>query len=198
MNKTEEIALRVGGAYEALSNLDDCARMDLGVDAMGPRKVLEQFIADVEKLASIPAPVIASEPDYCHSDFELAKMIMSDCGISTINNENLTSRIADRIAKTRTNTVVASKQKPVKLQRPVFKCIDCGFIQFGHENCPHSGGHQMLPIDLFTTLPNTTDIEQRVAENFVSKFKRHVGGDGEFWLHELECFCEEGKWREHL
>ena len=40
--------------------------------------------------------------------------------------------------------------------------------------------------------------DQRVAEAFVMKFKRHVGGDGEFWLHELEDFCEDGKWREYL
>lgn len=32
-------------AAEALDSLDDCARMDLGVDAHGPRAVLERFIA---------------------------------------------------------------------------------------------------------------------------------------------------------
>ena len=42
MNKIDEIALRVAGAYEALSEIDDCTRMDIGVDAMGPRKVLEK------------------------------------------------------------------------------------------------------------------------------------------------------------
>lgn len=52
--------------------------------------------------------------------------------------------------------------------------------------------------ELFTSPHNTVDIEQRVVEAFVMKFKRHVGGDGEFWLHELEGFCEDGKWREYL
>lgn len=46
--------------------------------------------------------------------------------------------------------------------------------------------------------PNPADIKQQLAEAFVMKFKRHVGGDGEFWLHELEDFCEDGKWREYL
>lgn len=32
-------------AAEALDSLDDCARMNLGVDAHGPRSVLERFIA---------------------------------------------------------------------------------------------------------------------------------------------------------
>ena len=26
--------------------------------------------------------------------------------------------------------------------------------------------------------------------NFLHQFKRHVGGDGEFWLHELEDFYD--------
>jgi hypothetical protein len=29
---------------------------------------------------------------------------------------------------------------------------------------------------------------QRLVANFIYQFKRHVGGDGEFWLHELEDF----------
>lgn len=32
-----------------------------------------------------------------------------------------------------------------------------------------------------------------VLENFLYKFRRHVGGDGEFWLHELDCFYEDMK-----
>jgi len=50
--------------------------------------------------------------------------------------------------------------------------------------------------ELFTHSLPAADIKQRVAEVFVTKFKRHVGGDGEFWLHELENFCKDGKWRE--
>lgn len=30
-----------------------------------------------------------------------------------------------------------------------------------------------------------------VVEDFIYRFKRHVGGDGEFWLHELEDFYTE-------
>lgn len=53
-------------------------------------------------------------------------------------------------------------------------------------------------IELFISLYNPVDIKQQLAEAFVMKFKRHVGGDGEFWLHELENFCKDGKWREYL
>ena len=46
-----KLSERVEAAREALDSLDDCARMDVGVDAHGPRGVLERFIADAEALA---------------------------------------------------------------------------------------------------------------------------------------------------
>ena len=79
-NKIDEIALRVAGAYEALSEIDDCARMDIGVDAMGPRKVLEQFVADVEKLADTEERVAEA----------IAKMIQ---GWSCTNGPSIASAI---------------------------------------------------------------------------------------------------------
>lgn len=33
--------------------------------------------------------------------------------------------------------------------------------------------------------------DAKLIVEFVGKFKRHVGGDGEFWLHELEDFAEK-------
>jgi hypothetical protein len=39
----------------------------------------------------------AQEPDY--NDIQLAEMIMSDCGMSTMNSQSLVDRIANRIAK---------------------------------------------------------------------------------------------------
>ena len=41
--------------------------------------------------------VPAQEPDY--NDIQLAEMIMSDCGLSTLNSQSLVERIACRIAK---------------------------------------------------------------------------------------------------
>ena len=37
-------------------------------------------------------------------------------------------------------------------------------------------------------------------QDFIHQFKRHVGGDGEFWLHELEDFYDKmaarsGEWQ---
>jgi hypothetical protein len=53
----------------------------------------------------------------------------------------------------------------------------------------------------FNLTPSAELLETRdrnlIAE-FVYKFKRHVGGDGEFWLHELEDFEESGEWQPDL
>lgn len=32
--------------------------------------------------------------------------------------------------------------------------------------------------------------DEQAIKGFIHAFKRHVGGDGEFWLHELEDFAE--------
>ena len=33
-------------------------------------------------------------------------------------------------------------------------------------------------------------VEANCVAEFIGRFKRHVGGDGEFWLHELENFYD--------
>ena len=33
-------------------------------------------------------------------------------------------------------------------------------------------------------------VEANCVAEFIGRFKRHVGGDGEFWLHELEDFYD--------
>jgi len=45
-------AVDIAAARKALDNLDDYARMETGVDAIGPRTVLEQFITAVEDILS--------------------------------------------------------------------------------------------------------------------------------------------------
>lgn len=35
---------------------------------------------------------------------------------------------------------------------------------------------------------------QEIVPKFIQQFARHVGGDGEFWLHELEDFFEKWKY----
>ena len=51
----------IKAAREALDSLDDCARMESGVDAIGPRGVLEAFITLAERASNpaSPAPVAA-------------------------------------------------------------------------------------------------------------------------------------------
>lgn len=53
-------AKQIKAAREALDNLDDCARIDTGVNAIGPRSVLESFINLVEGSAQ-PTPTSAAE-----------------------------------------------------------------------------------------------------------------------------------------
>lgn len=43
---------QIKAAREALDSLDDYARMNTGVDAIGPRGVLERFISEVERTTS--------------------------------------------------------------------------------------------------------------------------------------------------
>lgn len=48
---TKPLSELAADAREALDSMDDFARMDVGVDAHGPRGVLERFIASAEALA---------------------------------------------------------------------------------------------------------------------------------------------------
>jgi len=40
-----------------------------------------------------------------------------------------------------------------------------------------------------TTEQSLAEYRNKVIEAFVNEFSRHVGGDGEFWLHELQDFA---------
>lgn len=51
---------QIKAAREALDNMDDYARMSAGVDAIGPRGVLERFISEVER-TSAPVSVMTDE-----------------------------------------------------------------------------------------------------------------------------------------
>ncbi len=42
--------MNIKQAKEALEEIDDCARMDVGVNPIGPYSVLKQFIDEVEAL----------------------------------------------------------------------------------------------------------------------------------------------------
>ena len=49
---------QIKAAREALDNMDDYARMNTGVDAIGPRKVLEDFITEAERTNQSSQPVL--------------------------------------------------------------------------------------------------------------------------------------------
>lgn len=61
---------QLASAIMALDNMDDYARMDIGVNAIGPRGVLERFINDVAALLqSIQADPVALLVKTKHGDF---------------------------------------------------------------------------------------------------------------------------------
>ena len=98
-NKLGEITLRVAAVYEALSSIDDCARMGIGVDAMGPRKVLEQFIADVEKLAELSKQEPVGYVDYGDRVEWYSKPAPeTDLFTHPVNTADIEQRVAEAIA----------------------------------------------------------------------------------------------------
>lgn len=94
MQNIKEIAIRIGMELFDESPYDSGHVVDSGNKcSCWLIDFAEALVAELTK---------GNEPaEYHCSDFDLAKMILSDCGCSTINNENLTSRVADRIAKHR-------------------------------------------------------------------------------------------------
>lgn len=50
--ETDLLRVTVEQAREALDDMDDYARMSIGVDAKGPREVLERFIANYERVVA--------------------------------------------------------------------------------------------------------------------------------------------------
>ena len=78
----------------------------------------------------------------------------------------------------------------------------CGEYMKNHSN-PMSCGHS--PVDMADSAVNGAiektdkalastpasayaELRKEILEDFIGKFKRHVGGGGEFWLHELEQY----------
>lgn len=49
-------------ALQALDNLDDCARMDCGVDAVGPRSTLAVYINQAEEIIAAAQRQAREEP----------------------------------------------------------------------------------------------------------------------------------------
>ena len=77
----------------------------------------------------------------------------------------------------------------------------CGEAMDGHSS-PMSCGHSPVdmwdhavekllhaPSDTSTPEHSLAEYRNKVIEAFVNEFSRHVGGDGEFWLHELQDFA---------
>ena len=61
--------------------------------------------------------------------------------------------------------------------------------EIGDTACDEAS-HQYISLTALAYTPEQSLAEYRnkVIEAFVNEFSRHVGGDGEFWLHELQDF----------
>lgn len=70
---------RIAGMIEALDSLDDCARMDVGVDAVGPRGVLERGIAffkrEIETLKENDRLYKSLNKNLCNENMKLKREI---------------------------------------------------------------------------------------------------------------------------
>ena len=70
-------AARIASAKTAVDNMDDYARMDVGINPVGARTYLETFVKDVEEtipelVASLKELMVSFEnaiPDHCNADW---------------------------------------------------------------------------------------------------------------------------------
>lgn len=62
--------------------------------------------------------------------------------------------------------------------------------EIGDTACDEAS-HQYISLTALAYTPEQSLAEYRnkMIEAFVNEFSRHVGGDGEFWLHELQDFA---------
>mgnify|MGYP003503736101 CR=1 FL=1 len=174
MNKIDEIALRVAEEQTRLAGEDPTNMWD---------DETKKFIVDYAHALLAELSKDAAPKAYWHE---------TETGLHCVNTQPPSGQIGWKTIPLFTHPapVIASEQKPVAWYD-------------GNKFYANEDSASMCCADMdnlkpvFTSLPNTAEIEQ-VVEAFIMKFKRHVGGDGEFWLHELEDFCEDGKWREYL
>ena len=54
---------------------------------------------------------------------------------------------------------------------------------------PMDSYHDLVDAAEATPAQSLAEYRNKVIEAFVNEFTRHVGGDGEFWLHELQDFA---------
>ena len=54
---------------------------------------------------------------------------------------------------------------------------------------PMDAYHGLIEAAEATPEQSLAEYRNKVIEAFVNEFSRHVGGDGEFWLHELQDFA---------
>ena len=54
---------------------------------------------------------------------------------------------------------------------------------------PMDSYHDLVDAAEATPEQSLAAYRNKVIEAFVNEFSRHVGGDGEFWLHELQDFA---------
>lgn len=114
------------------------------------------------------------------TDEEITLIVRECARGSAINRDGSTSH---RIARAIESAVLAKlrEQKPVAFYD--------GNKFYANEESAICGCADMAKLKpVFTHPAPIPEGWRSIIVNFIHQFKRHVGGDGEFWLHELEDF----------
>lgn len=133
------------------------------------------------------------------TDEEITLIVRECARGSAINRDGSTSH---RIARAIESAVLAKlrEQKPVEIDWPDYHYtgMGCGLedrnitnryeaMAYGWD-CAIDAIAERIPEELFEHPAPIPEGWRSIIVNFIHQFKRHVGGDGEFWLHELEDF----------
>lgn len=103
--------------------------------------------------------------------------------------ESLRAQIAALLAVIEAKDAALTAERDLRIlgQSP-----ECGNIHWesirGMRRKVYSQTEDALAISPSAELLEARD--RNLIADFIHRFKRHVGGDGEFWLHELEDFAE--------
>lgn len=88
---------------------------------------------------------------------------------------------------------IGSREYKEWLDSPLTKALKSSFEQSvtDPENQPSQYG--TVTLAMYELVCKQRDLAVEAVPTFVAEFARFVGGDGEFWLHELEDFLDTWK-----
>ena len=121
------------------------------------------------------------------SDDEITLIVRERAKGSAINRDGSTSH---RIARAIESAVLAKlreQNEPVGYLHKSKDDNSWDHLDFDSYDDEYGRAH-WASFPLFLNPAPIPEGWRSIIANFIHQFKRHVGGDGEFWLHELEDF----------